>query len=276
MKILKAVLATSFVALGGCTEAKKAPKAPSAPAPAQAAKPSSQPSKAWQPATTEAARPGTPGVSGKVAETMNSGGYTYVLIDTGANGKVWAAGPNTAVKVGDTVGFTGGSEMRGFVSKTLNRTFETIYFVGALKVAGAAAPAPAAASQPAPSAAASQPAAKKAASQPAAAPVKAGDVKKAEGGLTVAEVFAQATALSGKQVVLRGKVVKYNGGIMGKNWLHIQDGTGAAGTNDLTVTTDSVAAVGDVVMVKGVLTTNKDFGSGYKYAVLVENASISK
>jgi hypothetical protein len=259
MKNLSFVLATSLVAFVGCTE----PQAPAGKA-----------GKAgWQPATTNpiqpaaaAARPATPGVSGKVVETMNSGGYTYVQLDTGAQGKVWAAGPTTPVKVGDAVGFAGGQQMQNFESKTLNRTFERIYFAGAFEIAGASA---------APSGAASMPAAKNAA-KPAAPPVEVGKVAKAEGGLTVAEVFAQSATLAGKQVVLRGKVVKYNSGIMGKNWLHVQDGSGAAGTNDLTVTTDATAEVGDVVVIKGLLTTDKDFGAGYKYAVIVEDASLTK
>ncbi len=260
MKILNAVLATSFVALGGCTEATKAPKAPVAKAPAQAVAPSSQPATAG--AAGAASQPAIPDVVGKVVTTMNSGGYTYVEIDTGAKKKIWAAGPSALVKVGDTVGFTGGSAMQGFTSKTLKRTFDTIYFVGALQVASG------------PSGAASVPAGKNVTER--SPKVEVGKVAKAEGGLTVAEVFAQASKLSGKQVVLRGKVVKFNGGIMGKNWLHIQDGTGEAKTNDLTVTTDATPEVGDTVVIKGLLTTDKDFGAGYKYAVIVEDATVTK
>lgn len=266
MKILNAVLATSFVALGGCTEAKKAPAA-KAPAPVQAVAPSSQPAHAAKapgaagaPAGA-ASQPAIPDVVGKVVQTMNSGGYTYVELDTGAKEKIWAAGPNASVKVGDTVGFTGGSAMQAFTSKTLKRTFDTIYFVGALQVANG------------PSGAASVPAGKAVERSPK---VEVGKVAKAEGGLTVAEIFAQSAGLSGKQVVLRGKVVKFNGGIMGKNWLHIQDGTGEANKNDLTVTTDATAEVGDLVVIKGMLTLDKDFGAGYKYAVIVENATVTK
>ena len=90
------------------------------------------------------------------------------------------------------------------------------------------------------------------------------------------EVFAQAAALNGKEVLLRAKVVKYNGGIMGKNWLHVQDGSGAAGTNDLTVTTSAPAELGQVLLIKGTLATGKDFGAGYKYAVLIEDATLTQ
>jgi hypothetical protein len=69
--------------------------------------------------------------------------------------------------------------------------------------------------------------------------------------------------------------VKYNGGIMGKNWLHIRDGSGQEGNNDLTVTTDAPAKVGDTVLVKGKVSTDRDFGGGYKYPVIVEDAKVT-
>ena len=96
-------------------------------------------------------------------------------------------------------------------------------------------------------------------------------IEKAEGGLTVAEVFE---AEAGREVVLRGKVVKFNSNIMGKNWLHVRDGTGGAGTNDITVTTLDSAKVGDIVLVTGKLAADRDFGSGYKYAHLIEDAKL--
>ena len=68
--------------------------------------------------------------------------------------------------------------------------------------------------------------------------------------------------------------MKFNGGILGKNWLHVRDGSGAEGTNDLTVTTDAVVKVGDLVLVTGILASDRDFGGGYKYALIVENAQV--
>lgn len=101
-------------------------------------------------------------------------------------------------------------------------------------------------------------------------------IAKAEGGQTVAEVFAQKDSLAGKPVTVRGKVVKVNAGIMGKNWLHVRDGSGAEGTNDLTVTTTgALPQVGDTVVVSGPVTLNKDFGAGYTYDVIVEDAAVT-
>lgn len=92
----------------------------------------------------------------------------------------------------------------------------------------------------------------------------------------VADIFAKRDKLNGKKVTVKGKVVKYNAGIMGKNWVHIQDGSGKQGTNDITATTNDVAAAGDTVTVTGTVVVNKDFGSGYKYDVILEDATISK
>ena len=101
-------------------------------------------------------------------------------------------------------------------------------------------------------------------------------IAKAEGGKTIAEVFAQKDQLAGQKVVFRGKVVKTNPRIMGKNWLHVRDGSGAEGSNDLTVTTAGAAPmVGDTVVVSGPVVLNKDFGMGYSYDVIIEDAEVT-
>ncbi len=93
---------------------------------------------------------------------------------------------------------------------------------------------------------------------------------------TFAEVWAQQANLDGKTVPVRGVVVKYNGGVMGKNWLHLQDGSGNAGqgTNDITVTSLDEAAKGDTVTIRETVRTNKDFGAGYTYPMMVEDAKV--
>jgi hypothetical protein len=105
-------------------------------------------------------------------------------------------------------------------------------------------------------------------------------VEKASGseGKTVAELFAQRAALKGKTVAVRGKVVKFLPEIMGKNWVHIRDGSGSAKgkDNDLTVTTKEKVAVGDVVVVRGTLQSDKDIGAGYEFPAIIEDAKLSK
>ena len=111
--------------------------------------------------------------------------------------------------------------------------------------------------------------------QPGAAVDLTGIVK-AEGGKTVAEIYAEKDALADQPVTVRGKVVKINPDIMGKNWLHVQDGSGAEGTNDLTVTTaGTLPNVGDTVLASGKVALNKDFGMGYTYSVIVEDATVT-
>ena len=131
---------------------------------------------------------------------------------------------------------------------------------------------------PAPDTSAAGPAATMPHPQPSEAEVTVdlSGIAKAEGGQTVAELYAAKEALEGETVVIRGKVVKVNAGIMGKNWLHIRDGSGEAGTNDLTVTTTGVVPdVGDTVLVTGALGLNRDFGMNYKYPVIVEDAEVT-
>jgi hypothetical protein len=95
---------------------------------------------------------------------------------------------------------------------------------------------------------------------------------------TVAEVNEKVAELKDQPVVVRGQVVKYNPGIMGKNWIHLRDGTGSAAerSNDLLVTSLEQAKVGDVVTARGIVRMDKDFGYGYRYQVLVEEATLAK
>jgi ribosomal protein S17 len=207
---------------------------------------------------------GANSIQGKVVETMNAAGYTYLLVESGSK-KSWAAVPEVRVKVGDTVVISEAMPMAKYHSKALNRTFDVVYFSGSVSVNGSTAAQSGASGAPA-------------GHVPTAKGAPAFDltnIAKAPGGKTVAEVHAAASALAGKKIAVRGRVVKYNSGIMGKNWMHIRDGSGAEGTNDLTVTSKATAKVGDLVVIEGVLATNRDFGGGYRYALIVEDASVT-
>lgn len=91
---------------------------------------------------------------------------------------------------------------------------------------------------------------------------------------TVAEVYAEKAQLSGQRIEISGEVVKVNNGIMGKNFLHLRDGTGAEGTNDITITSQQTAKVGDKVRVNALVTVGRDFGMGYSYDLILEEAKI--
>ncbi len=112
-------------------------------------------------------------------------------------------------------------------------------------------------------------------SDSSASSAKIEKVQKAKNGITVEEVFLKKTNLKDKSVVLRGKVVKYNSGIMGKNWLHLRDGTGNEGSNDLVVTTSKEVKVNDTVIVNGKMQYDRDIGSGYFFPAIIEDANVT-
>jgi len=220
-------------------------------------------------------------VEGQVLEVKNVPQFTYLRLKTQA-GESWAAVVTADVKKGDTVTIENAMVMGNFQSKSLKRTFKKILF-GNLRGANVAA-TPSGTSALGKSFAISpgmkpQPMMAGPNKQPTAEPVVE-PIAKASGAnaITVAEIVTQSAALKGKPVLVRGKVVKYNPEIMGKNWIHLQDGSGSAasGTDDILVTTTSKAGVGDVVTVKGTVNVDQDFGAGYAYKVLIEEATLQK
>jgi len=230
---------------------------------------------AW--AANEATVPGMPTLKGEVLEVLDVDTYTYLRLKT-ANGEVWAAvNKSPGVKKGAVVTIHDPAMMANFESKALKRTFPEIVF-GTLGVATASAPAPAtvAASPHSGGAALGQihGDASKSADVPAVKVAKADG----PGARTVAEVNANRLALKDKPVTIRAQVVKVNANVMGKNWVHLRDGSGSAAdsSNDLLVTSKDEPKVGDVVLAKGTVKTDVDLGSGYAYKVLVENATLQK
>ena len=218
-------------------------------------------------------------ISGKVAETMTTAGYTYVLVEH-AGKKDWAAAPEFAVKVGDTVSFAASMPMANYHSKSLNRDFTLVYFAAGITVNGGGGQVALPPGHPPLGGAGDKPLPP---GHPALNPKSASpnldlaNIQRAKDGKTVQEIISGAAKLAGKAVTVRGKVVKYNADIMGKNWLHVQDGSGSADKkdNDVLVTTLTDAKVGDVVVVTGKVAVNQDFGAGYKYAVMLADAKVT-
>ena len=205
-------------------------------------------------------------LAGPVLEHIAATPYVYLRVKT-SKGDVWAAVPETKIENGTNVTVYNAMLMTKFESKTLKRTFDEVYF-GTLTAADAAAGATAGTAQ------------SQGAGTPPVVQANVGKVEKATGAdaRTVAEVWAQKAALVGKTVTIRGTVVKYNDGVMGKNWIHLQDGSGDAklGTNDITVTSLDGAAKGQTITITGTVRTDKDFGAGYMYALIVEDAKVVK
>ncbi len=216
---------------------------------------------AWAADKPAAPASGMSTLSGKVLEVKDVDSYTYMRLQT-KDGETWAAVNKSPVKKGTQVTVENATVMSNFESKTLKKKFDKIVF-GTLAGPGgdlAAVHAGAGVSKSA----------------------DVGDVKvaKASGpdARTVAEINTKRTELKDKNVLIRGKVVKYTPSVLGKNWIHLQDGTGSAAdsTNDLTVSTKDPANVGDTILVKGLVRTDRDLGSGYFYKVLIEDAALQK
>lgn len=237
-----------IVITGATTETKKASVAPSH---------SQTPAKVSQEPSP---------LTGKVVETMNSGRYTYLLLENKGK-KIWVAVPEMKITVGQEVTFMPGVEMQNFTSKTLNRKFESIIFsAGPVAQQGMV----------------NTDAAKTNIGSAGAKPSTAEKIKvaKATGAnaYTVGEIYKNKETLNNKNVVVKGKVIKVSAGIMGKNWIHLQDGTGSSkdGSQDLVVTSQDLPSVNDVVTASGTLYKDKDFGAGYKYSVIIEKAVVKK
>jgi len=191
-------------------------------------------------------------LTGAVIETMDAGSYTYVQVDLGEE-KIWVAGPITTVKVGDILPVNKRMPMNDFHSKTLNRDFDEIYFVSSFDEGLTKRE-----HQPHNNI-------------PQMQPVMA-DIKKAQDGKNIKEIYSQMNELSGKTVRIRGVVSKYTPDVLGKDWIHLRDNSSSS---DLTVTTKDKVKMGDVVLAEGTLKLNSDFGYGYIYKVIMEEAKVT-
>jgi hypothetical protein len=194
----------------------------------------------------------------EVLEVEQANQYSYLKVKEGEQ-ELWMAVRKDNFEVGGIYYYDSGMEMKNFKSKDLERTFESILFVENIS------------SKP---------------SNPSESSTPAGGMPKpissreslsfetVDGGISIAQLFSERDTYSGKSVKIKGKVTKYNPNILGKNWIHIQDGTDSNGEYDLTITTNDEVKVGDIIICEGIVTLNKDFGAGYSYNVIIENASI--
>ena len=161
------------------------------------------------------------------------------------------------INVGESVIFSRSMEMKNFKSEALKKTFESILFVDDARKSG------------------SEGELKSTHQNVATGKDESIKVEPIKGGYTIEQIYNQSSSLVSRTVKVRGKVVKVNEGIMGTNWVHIQDGTGKEGTHDLLVTTDEIVKVGSTIVAEGKVIKDKDFGAGYFYNVLLENSKIT-
>lgn len=197
---------------------------------------------------------------GEVREVLQTTQYTYLLVDEDDSEK-WLALPKMNARPGEVYFYDDGYEMVNFKSQELGRTFESVIFLENVSTsAREVIKGPVVTGD-----------------EPVKAEVRKYDIQipKADGGITIAELFENKDTYKGKTVKIRGKVVHYNPGIMNKNWIHLQDGSSYSGKYDLTVTSAMESKVGQVVTIEGEVALDKDFGAGYFYEVIAIDAKIT-
>jgi hypothetical protein len=192
-------------------------------------------------------------------EVLQTSSYTYVRVSEDGK-EYWMAIDYADIKKGGTYFWLQGGEMKDFKSKELNRTFPTIFFVADFTDKPITSNAPKQGT--------AGPGRQRTAEKPGIV------VQKAEGGVTIAELYAKRTSFDGKSVKIRGEVIKFSKDIMKKNWVHLQDGTKDGNNYDLTITTRDTVRAGEVVMFEGVIRLNKDFGYEYTYELIMEDAAL--
>jgi hypothetical protein len=191
-------------------------------------------------------------------EVLQATNYTYIQVKEEDN-QYWVAITKSDIKTGGTYYWSQGMPMENFPSKDLNRTFPLLYLVQNFT------------DKPITQEGQSSSSSSWTGNQPA---TEQQDISltPAGNGITLEELFSHKDQYAGKSVIVRGKVVKYNPHIMDKNWIHIQDGTKSGEDFDLALTSSDEVKIGDVVTFEGIITLDKDFGAGYFYKVIMEDA----
>jgi hypothetical protein len=218
-----------------------------------------------------------------VEDVLQTTNYTYLHVKEN-NAENWLAVPAMQAKSGETYYYQGGMTMNNFESKELKRSFETVIFLEKVSADPTlldkpAAPAMATTAENSATPATANPTPADTAGYTRPAPViekKEVKVQPAKGGITIADLFAKKESFAGKTVKITGQVTKYTPGVMGKNWIHIQDGTESNKKFDLAVTSSEETKIGDKVTLEGKISLNKDLGYGYFFDVLMEDATIKQ
>ena len=193
-------------------------------------------------------------------EVLQANSYTYVKgLEKGD--EIWMAIPKREVEIGKTYYYEQAMDMKNFKSKDLDRTFESIYFLSGIS------DQPNVVSQNGGKAPDDEFHKKKNPSQKQEL-----NIQQEKGITSIGKLYDNLLDFENKKVTVKGIVSKYNPGIMNRNWVHIQDGTGGANSFDLTITTNDIVKVGAIVTFEGTIAINKDFGAGYKYDLIMEEA----
>jgi uncharacterized membrane protein YcgQ (UPF0703/DUF1980 family) len=182
----------------------------------------------------------------KVQEVEQVGSYTYMLVK-GKGPAYWVAATSMEISPGESITYQSGLLMEDFYSKDLDRTFDKVLFLDAVMGSSKTN-------------------------------IRKSDVEVSheEGIVPISELYKNPDSYKGKKIQVKGEVSKVNEAIMNRNWIHIQDGTVFEGKFDLTVTSQETFEVGQVVTLEGILSVDMDFGYGYSYEILLEEATVAR
>lgn len=195
-----------------------------------------------------------------VKEILQTDTYTYLFV-TENDKDYWIAASKMEPKVNSDLYYKNGLEMIDFKSKELNRSFDKVLFVDNISNTPILAT----------SSLVNDSIHKGIKNQELKTDIH---VERAPGGITIAELYKNGNDYANKKIVVRGQVVKINNNIMDRNWVHLKDGTSNEGKSDLTFTTKDEVKMGDIVTFEGMVSLNKEYGAGYVYPLIVENAII--
>ena len=203
-----------------------------------------------------------------VQEVIQTKNYTYLHVTEAARTN-WLAVPSMEATAGEVYYYTGPMPMPNFESKELHRTFDTVLFLGG--VSREPITEESLKKNANPNAGADNKPYKRTVPSETRKKIK---IEPVAGSISISELLANKDKYAGKTITLRGEVTKFNPQIMNKNWIHLQDGTENNGKFDLVLTSDKDVKVGETVTLQGKVVLNKDFGYGYAFEVMVEDATI--
>ena len=203
---------------------------------------------------------------GIVQEVLQVSAYTYLNVLEENDTKRWIAVPTIDAKLGEIYYYKGGMEMPDFESQELDRKFDTVLFLGSITSAEAIDLDKGLVDPNAVVVEDSKP------TKQATLEKLELNIEEVEGGIRIGDLFENKELYNGKTIKIKGEVTKFSKAILGKNWVHFQDGSQYNGAYDLMITTQENLMVGDVVVFEGVIALNKDFGAGYFYNIILEEA----
>jgi hypothetical protein len=192
-----------------------------------------------------------------VIDKIPAKGYTYLQVSESKN-DYWIAVPTMEIEIGETVYFSRFMVMEDFSSENIDKSFDEILFVEDAR------------KSPTPDEM------KNIHSGATSTEKQEIKVEPLKDGITVQQLYDDKSTLNGKVVKVKGQVTKFNKQIMKRNWIHIQDGTGDENEFDLVITTNTDVQVGDIIIAEGKVAVDKDFGAGYFFPVMIEEAQIEK